>query len=212
MKFVSKFRNLRVVLMPTRKIFHRDGATNEVEIIPPILAEFQGGIFDTTTAFPLLHQVQEDAGHGDRLESEKKLIHLLKGHPDFGKSYNEFFEASPSEMIAQKMSEIEEIKKQYNLSDETVPGQVGDEEETSDDQENVDPFADSGDQKQGDEQGNDDVSTSEIPSRDVLQKWTYKELQKFASKALGISAVGISGAQLLDMLEERRLELQEGKK
>lgn len=87
MIFVSKYTRLRVFLRPSFRIRTDTATGQDVQIIPPIVAEFENASFDTELAWERNgHIWKEREKHPIR--SEKELVEALKAAPGFG---NDFF-------------------------------------------------------------------------------------------------------------------------
>lgn len=182
MKYVSKYRSLRCVLIPTHKRMNE--TTHEVFMKPPVVAEFKNSIFDTAVEFPKLKLIQENSGCPERLESEEKLIKLLEGQPGFGDgtgaTFSKFFTEAPEDQVKRKIAEAAAIAKEYGIE---MPA-------TEIDQAVVAPSA-----------------SVEKVARAGLEAMGYKELQSKASELLGINAVGKSKQMLVDALEEHYIAI-----
>lgn len=199
MKFISKYRSLRIVLYPTRKIFHKDGRNDEVQVIPPIVAEFEGGTFDTSAKFELMHTIQDNAGVGERLENEEKLIHLLKGNQDYGKTFFEFVQDTPEEKVKRLHGTLEDIAKQYNIPVEDVYKQFG---KTLPEEVAKSLTADD------DPEGKSDAPIV-IPPKEEIEAMSWNEQRTLATE-LEINSYGMNKDSLLAAIEEKRPVLPEG--
>lgn len=147
-------------------------------IHPPIVAEFENGIFDTSVALPRLQaKIECCERHQKEIDTESKIVKALEGNLEFGTTYKKFHERTKAEELAEVEARAAELRAQ--IESEGGASQTGD------------------DQNQN--AGGDGANTGGVD----YSSMSYNELKKeFSKRFPGVSPIGKSTVKLIEALSK----------
>ncbi len=204
MKFLSKYRKLRVVVRPSRKEIKEVAGDQVVIVHPAVICEFEGGVFDPHKKFEEL-QGKIQCCNPHLLKDVKQLEFMLKASPGYNSDFGDYFEMTPTELIAQKKQELSELMQQYGLADEHP---ILDQDPNMPNDVNPDGSYKDTDAEAEDEEvktiGEPEFNEDPIPSTKLSKvPPTYKDLQAAFKKRFGFMPMGATYEHLQNALNDK---------